>query len=189
MHIVRLILAPLAVVLLTAATPVQRFIVDPAGSAVSAKVGFLGIGSKTAEFPKMFGTAAINPDSLQDLGLDVTLDARAIKAPDKVTLGRLRGESFFWVEKYPTVRFVGTSLTMTGARSGIVDGKLTARGVTRPVKLTVTFSKAPGTLAAGEAITIDGRTKINRRDFGMTAYSLIVGKTVTINLRARMVPN
>lgn len=183
------LLAPLALLLLTAAAPVQRYVVDPGGSAVSAKVGFLGIGSKTAEFPKMSGSAKITADRLQDLGIDVSLDARAIKAPDTVTLGRLRGESFFWVEKYPTIRFVGTSLVMSGARSGVVDGKLTARGVTKPVKLTVTFSKAPDTLGPDEAITIDGQTNINRRDFGMTAYSLVVGKTVTIKLKARMVPD
>jgi hypothetical protein len=30
--------------------------------------------------------------------------------------------------------------------------------------------------------------KINRRHYGMTSFGVIVGKTVTINLKARMVP-
>jgi polyisoprenoid-binding protein YceI len=136
----------------------------------------------------MSGTVAITPDRPQDLALDVTLDARAITAPDKLTLSRLRGEKFFWVEKYPTVRFKGEKLKLNGARKGTVDGKLTARGVTRPVTLAVSFDKDPATLKPGQAITISGSTKIDRRDFGMTSYSLIVGKTVAISLKALMIP-
>lgn len=188
MRIAQWILAPLALLLLTGAAMPLRYIVDPAGSNVSAKVGFLGIGSKTAGFPDMSGTAQIQPDRLDSLALDVSLDARSLTAPDKLTLSRLRGEKFFWVEKYPTVRFVGSTLKMTGDRRGLVDGKLTARGVTQPVQLAVTFDTAPASAKRGQPLTIRGETTINRRDFGMKSYSLIVGKKVTIKLKARMVP-
>lgn len=183
------IAAPVLLLLLTGATSLQQYSVDPEGSAVSAKVAFLGIGSKTARFPSMSGSVAIAPDRLKDLKLDVSLDARALTASDKLTTDRLRGEKFFWVSKYPTVRFRGDTLTMAGARSGSVKGQLTARGVTRPVVLNVTFDKAPASVNPDEAITLTGVTTINRRDFGMKSYSLIVGKKVTINLRARLVPN
>lgn len=180
--------ALLALLLLTAASMPVRYVVDSAGSNVSAKVGFLGIGSKTAGFPEISGTAQIQPDRLDSLALDVSLNARALTAPDKLTLDRLRGDKFFWVEKYPTVRFVGSKLKMSGDRSGVVDGELTARGVTKPVRLVVTFDTAPAKASSGSALTIRGETAINRRDFGMKSYSLIVGKKVTIKLKARMVP-
>ena len=183
------IVAPALLLLLTGATKLQQYRVDPAGSAVSAKVAFLGIGSKTARFPSMSGSVTIEPAGLQDLVLDVSLDARALTASDKLTTERLRSEKFFWVSKYPTVRFKGDTITMAGARSGIVKGQLTARGVTKPVALNVNFDKAPATVNPEETITLTGVTSINRRDFGMKSYSLIVGKKVTINLRARLVPN
>lgn len=188
MRIAHWILAPLALLLLTAASMPLRYVVDSAGSNVSAKVGFFGIGSKTAGFPDVSGTAQIAPDRLDTLALDVSIDARALTAPDKLTLDRLRGEKFFWVEKYPTVRFVGNTLKMSGSRTGTVAGKLTARGVTQPVTLAVTFNTPPGDARTGRPITITGTTTINRRDFGMKSYSLIVGKKVTITLKAKMVP-
>ena len=175
-------------VLAGAAPHDTAFVVDGKASSVSAKVGFLGLGSKTAGFPEMSGKIRLEPNRPDRINLDVTLDARALTAPDSVTLKRLRGDKFFWVERYPTVRFVGEKMTLTTDRKGTVAGELTARGVTRPVTLAVTFDKPPLTLAPGEALSLTGTTTIDRRNFGMTAYSLVVGKKVDITLTARMVP-
>ncbi|MGL5837668.1 MAG: YceI family protein, partial [Sphingorhabdus sp.] len=79
-------------------------------------------------------------------------------------------------------------LAMTNATAGIVRGNLTARGVTRPVALNVTFSSAPAATKGRDAIRLTGVTTINRKDFGMTAYSLIVGKKVTISIKTRLLP-
>lgn len=187
----RLLFAPLAAawLLLAGASPASTaYVVDSKASSVLARVGFLGLGSKTAGFPQMSGRILLEPARPDRIALDVTLDARALTAPDKVTLGRLRGEKFFWVERYPTVRFVGEKMVLTSDRKGTIAGELTARGVTQPVTLAVSFDKAPLTVAPGEAITLTGTTTIDRRKFGMTAYSLVVGRKVDITLRARMVP-
>jgi polyisoprenoid-binding protein YceI len=77
---------------------------------------------------------------------------------------------------------------MATQTSGIVRGNLTARGVTRPVTLNVSFSAPPSTTSLKEPIRLTGVTTINRKDFGMTAYSLIVGKKVTISIRTKLVP-
>jgi polyisoprenoid-binding protein YceI len=117
----------------------------------------------------------------------VTFDARAIEAPDETTLKRLRGEKFFWVDRYPTIRFVGRSLTMTSPTKGRVTGDLTARGVTRRETLDVTFASDPAKTGRA-AVRFTGEMEINRRDYGMDSYQLIVGNTVKIRLNARMVP-
>ncbi|NBC88230.1 MAG: polyisoprenoid-binding protein, partial [Alphaproteobacteria bacterium] len=67
------------------------------------------------------------------------------------------------------------------------EGVLTARGVSRPQTLTVTFDSPPGE-TVGKPISFTGRTTIDRRDYGMKSYQLIVGNEVDIELRARMVP-
>lgn len=187
----RLVLAPLATawLLLAGAAPhTAAYVVDSTASSVSAKVGFLGLGSKTAGFPQMSGKVLLEPARPDRIDLDVTLDARALTAPDKVTLARLRGERFFWVERYPTIRFVGERMALAGDRKGTISGTLTARGVTQPVTLAVAFDKPPLSTARGETLTLTGTTTIDRRKFGMTAYSLVVGRQVTITLKARMVP-
>ncbi len=188
MNRVRHLFAAFAGFALIGAAAGTAYSVDTTASNVSAKVAFLGIGSKTAAFPTLSGTARLSPADPQQIDLDVRIDARALTAPDAVTRDRLKGEKFFWVEKYPTVRFQGSRMVLRDGRSGTVQGSLTARGVTRPVTLSIAFDSPPASVKPGTAITLTGSTKINRYDFGMKSYSLIVGKTVDITLKARLRP-
>jgi polyisoprenoid-binding protein YceI len=64
---------------------------------------------------------------------------------------------------------------------------LTARGVTKPASLIVTFDADP-VRNAGKPISFTGTTTIDRRQFGMTPYQLVVGNKVDITLKARMLP-
>ncbi|HEY6964565.1 MAG TPA: YceI family protein [Erythrobacter sp.] len=187
--LLRMLMLPLLAILSlanTAGVP-QRYTLDTSASNVSAKVPFFGLASKTARFPRMAGAVTIVPGAPEKAVIDVTFDATAIEAPDSVTLARLRGDKFFWVEKYPTIRFTGRSLKLSSATKGTVSGDLTARGVTKPATLAVTFDADP-VRNVGKPISFTGTTTIDRRQFGMTSYQLIVGNKVNITLRARMVP-
>lgn len=107
-----------------------HYTLDANASNVSAQVPFFGLASKTARFPRMQGVVRIVPGTPERAMIDVSFDATAIEAPDSITLARLRSEKFFWVEKYPTIRFVGRSLKLSSPTRGTVTGELTARGVT-----------------------------------------------------------
>ncbi|HSJ78531.1 MAG TPA: YceI family protein [Erythrobacter sp.] len=190
--IARLVLLPLLALFALAnvganiGTP-QRYTLDASASNVSAKVPFFGLASKTARFPKMQGAVTIVPGAPERAVIDVTFDATAIEAPDDVTLARLRGDKFFWVEKYPSVRFVGRSLKLTSPTRGTVSGELTARGITQPQTLAVTFDADP-LAQVGKPVSFTGTTTIDRRKYGMKSYQLVVGNKVDITLKARMVP-
>lgn len=185
----RMFLLPLfaALALANSAGVPQRYTLDASASNVSAKVPFFGLASKTARFPRMEGAVTIVPDAPEKALIDVTFDATAIEAPDSVTLARLRSDKFFWVDKYPTIRFLGRSLKLSSTTRGTVSGELTARGVTHPATLAVTFNADP-IAQAGRPVSFTGTTTIDRRQFGMKAYQLIVGNKVDITLKARMVP-
>jgi polyisoprenoid-binding protein YceI len=165
-----------------------RYRIDAQHSDVHARVGFFGIASKTARFPEVTGGIELDPAHLDSVRLDVSLDATALEAGDSVTLKRLKGQDFFDVEHHPQVRFVGRSMTMTGPVTAVVSGDLTARGTTRPTTLSVSFTAPPAKATGREPIRLSGRAKIDRTAFGMTAYRLIVAKTVTISIDAQMVP-
>lgn len=187
-HLRLFLLALFAPMLLGAATPTYRYQIDAPRSSVDAKVAFMGLASKSARFPRMSGGIHLTPDRLDAIDLDVTLDARALTAGDKTTLERLRGKDFFNVERYPAIRFAGNRMTMTGRTTARVEGQITARGITRPATLAVTFAQPPVSATGQEPIKLSAQTTINRHDFGMTAYSVVVGKKVTITINARMVP-
>lgn len=186
---IRPLMLMLASVALIGAVPASNrlhYRIDAATSSVNAKVAFFGLASKTATFPRISGDIRLTPGDLRSIDLDVAIDARALKASDGVTERRLKGADFFDVANHPQVTFSGQQLVMNGKSAGIVTGNLTARGVTRPVKLAVTFSAPPASATGKERFVLTGTTTINRRDFGMTAYSAIVGKKVTITIKAQM---
>lgn len=174
--------------LIGTASPAYRYSLEESASSVRAKVSFFGLSSKTASFPRISGQITLTPERLDAIDLDVTADARALVASDNVTTERLKGEKFFDVDHHPTVRFVGQQMAMTGDRTASVDGEITARGVTRPARLAVTFARPPVEATGRDPIGLSATTMIDRRDFGMTAYSFIVGRKVSITIKARMMP-
>lgn len=181
-------LRALPALLLIAAAPASRYTIDGAASEVSAKVAFFGVASKTARFPGITGGITLSPARPEAIDLTVTIDATTLTAPDKLTMTRLKGPRFFDVRRYPTIVFTGASMTMTGERDAEIAGSITARGVTRPATLAVRFTEPPLRSAGRRPLALDGETVIDRRDFGMTSYPLIVGRNVTIRIRAALVP-
>jgi polyisoprenoid-binding protein YceI len=164
------------------------YVLSSAGSSVTAKVAYLAVSKKTATFKDMSGTLAFAPKTLNDITLDVAIDARTLSAGDKWSTDTLKGESFFFIEKYPSIQFRSNGLAMTGKLTGNVTGDLTTRGVTKPVTLAVTFSKAPSESDGKTPITVTGKTSIDRTKFGMNDYNAFVGKRVNIIITAQMVP-
>ena len=164
-----------------------RYVVDKSASHVDAKVPFFGFATKTARFPDMSGTFNLSFADMEALDMVVDIDARTLTTGDSQTR-TLRGKQFFDVAHHPTVRFVGRRMHMTGDRSATVEGDITARGITRPIKLTVSFSIAPIASGGTQPISIVGTGVIDRRQFGMTAFPWIIGAFVNVTIRARMVP-
>ena len=185
----RRLLALAALLSLAAAPgPSYHYWLDGPHSSVSARVSYMGFGSKTARFPQMRGSIRLNPARLDAIDLDVELDALAMSADSASDTRYLRGKDFFDVEQYPVVRFSGHRMVMSGPVTGTVDGLITTRGITRPATLLVTFKDPPAHATGRDPMVLSARTTINRRDFGMTAYSVVVGKAVTITIEARLMP-
>lgn len=181
-------LALAALATLGAGPAAYRYQLDSKGSAVIAKVSFLAIGSKTARFPVMKGSIRITPERLDDIDLDVELDARALTADSKGDTATLRGPDFFDVARHPSVSFSGHRMTMTGPVTARLDGMLTARGISRPATLSITFRDPPARASGRDPVQLRATTAIDRRQFGMTAYGWAVGRQVKITIDARLVP-
>lgn len=173
---------------LAAAPPSFRYQLDGTRSAVTARVSYLALGSKTAIFPVMKGSIRITPERLDDIDLDVELDARALTAGTGSDTASLRGPDFFDVARYPAVTFSGHRMVMTSPVTARIDGVITARAIARPSSLAVTFRDPPARAAGRDPVMLRATTTIDRSQFGMTAYGWAVGKTVKITIDARLVP-
>lgn len=185
----RILLAAIPLLSIAAATPAYRYQIDSRTSQIDAKVTILGFAKKSAQFPKMTGGIVMSPSQLGSLRLEVAVDARALATRDPKVGTQLRGPDFLDVARHPTVSFTGQHMTMTGPNTAQISGELTARGTTRPTVMNVTFAVPPAQATGRDPVQITAQTTIDRRQFGMNSYGGVVGKDVTITIKARMVPN
>jgi polyisoprenoid-binding protein YceI len=79
----------------------------------------------------------------------------------------LRGSDFLDVAKYPRATFKGTSYRETGFNKGALEGELTLKGVTRPIKIDVERVGNGPDPWGGYRRGFEGRTSLALRDFGI----------------------
>jgi polyisoprenoid-binding protein YceI len=182
MHRLAMLLA-LALALPFAATAAD-YTVQPAASTLGFSDTFQG-----ETFNGHFGqwNAAISYDAanLAASKFDVEVTLASVKTGDHDRDGALPGADFFDVAKFPKARFVTTGFRRSGAQV-IADGKLTLRGVTRPVSLDVTFKPQ------GSGATLDVAGTVKRLDFGVGggdyADTSVIGADVKVTAHLQLAP-
>jgi polyisoprenoid-binding protein YceI len=161
----------------------RRYTLDPAQSRVEIHVGKAGLfGFAGHEHEVVAGTfrgsATFDPDRLAASTVDLTIDAAALRVTgqgepaDDVpkVQAAMVGSDCLDAGRFPTIRFVTTSVAEVGAagpngRDLTLRGELTLHGVTRPLALQVHLE------GAGEALIATGRTSLRQTDFGITPIS------------------
>jgi polyisoprenoid-binding protein YceI len=164
---------------------------DPAHSVVEFVVRHLGLAKVRGRFNEFRGTFRIAEDPT-DSEIEATIDAASIDTRDANRDEHLRTADFLDAENHPTLTFRSTSVSRRGDR-WVVDGDLTVRGVTRPVRLDLEFEGSVldpwGNVRIGGSAT----GEINREDFGLTwnqaleTGGWLVGKQVRLELSAEAI--
>lgn len=98
----------------------------------------------------------------------------------------MRGPKVLDSAAFPQITFVSTSVKAAGDGADVM-GKVTIRGVTRPIMLHATIFRQKGT-EAGDLRHLSVRLEgtVNRSDFGATGWSDMVGDQVRLDIMARI---
>jgi polyisoprenoid-binding protein YceI len=157
-----------AALVASAALPVQAdvYTIDKGHSEVSFQVRHL-VTQVRGSFNDYQGTINLDPANLERSSVDFQIKADSIDTNLADRDKHLRGEDFFFAEKYPQITFKSKSIKKTGKDTYDVAGTLTMRGVSKEVTLPVTFLgtvKDPwGNEKAGFATDLT----LNRKDYGI----------------------
>ena len=92
----------------------------------------------------------------------------------------LKGDSFFDVENFPSIRFVGSNLEWYGEDRAVLKGSMTIQNVTRPVAFYIKLEDAGIDGADDGRITVTASTTIKRSAFGI--YTLLPLVSDNVNL-------
>jgi len=170
------------------ATPVQTpgyvagtWDIDPLHSEIGFSVRHLMVSKVRGRFTRFTGSYTTRPSPLES-SAEATIEMSSIDTNNPTRDDDLRSKNFFEVDQYPQMTYRSTGVRMDGEQV-ILDGELTAHGVTRQVQLAVEvngFGKDPyGNQRSGFTAT----GSINRSDFGMAFNVPLEGGGVMVGDR------
>jgi polyisoprenoid-binding protein YceI len=171
-----------------------QWTLDPTHSLVGFSAKHMVITTVRGRFNEVKGTLELDRENPARSRVSVEIPTATIDTGVKQRDDHLRGGDFLEVEKYPAITFVSRRVEGDALREGgklEVIGDLTIKGVTREVKLDVEFEGIGKDPWGGERAGFRARTKIDRRDFGLTwnqaleAGGLLVSNEIGIELEVQ----
>jgi polyisoprenoid-binding protein YceI len=159
----------------------------------------LSPGSSTVAWATDLGETEISgtmPIDRADLELDfaapatsrisVVIDAAGADATLPFAAEALRGEDVLNTAAHPKITFAATGIRTQG-NAATVDGLLTIRGKTLPIRLAARFFRPPGS-AEGDLsrISVQLTGRLSRAAYGAAGFADLVGDEVRLNIVARI---
>jgi polyisoprenoid-binding protein YceI len=182
------------------ATPVQTstttttWNIDPAHSTAEFKVKHLMIANVKGQFSKVSGALFLDESDLANSRVEASIEAASIYTRDEQRDAHLKSADFFDVEKFPTLHFKSSSISVVRDGELAVEGDLTIHGVSHKGRFAVEGPTPPTKDPWGNTrVAVSATTKINRKDFGLTwnaaleTGGIMVGEEVTITLDVEFV--
>jgi len=141
--------------------------IDDSHSFIQFRIQHLGFSWLYGRFNTLEGSYSYDEAKPADAKVNVTINTASIDTNHAERDKHLRSKDFFYVDKYPTATFVSTGYKPMGKGKGVLSGKLTLRGVTKPVSIEVTQVGAGDDPWGGYRRGFAGTTTITLADFGI----------------------
>jgi polyisoprenoid-binding protein YceI len=159
------------------AVPSGVWQIDAAHSVVGFAVRHL-MGRVRGRFTEFTGQVTVADERL-DSTVQVEIALASVETGNAMRDTHLRTADFFDVEQHPTMTFVSTGLREAGD-SWVLDGELTICGTTRTVRIDLDFlGYEPDGMQGEPRIGFEGRTSINRSDYGVS-FGLVDGGKIVV---------
>jgi polyisoprenoid-binding protein YceI len=160
----------------------DKYEFDKSHTHIIFKINHLGFSNTIGRIKGYDGSFAFNEKEPEKSKVDITLKPESVDTSVAALDTELRGEKFFNVGKFPTMRFKSTKVAVTGKNTGDVTGDFTLLGITRPITLHVIYNKSGIHPFTNNYVSgFSGDATIKRSDFGMDAFEPALGDDVQIH--------
>jgi polyisoprenoid-binding protein YceI len=159
--------------------PVGRWTIDPGNSTAEFAVRNFGVNTVRGIVPLREGTVVV-AENQQISAVRATLHLAGIDTANTKRDKDLRGRRLLDTEHFPDLAFDATHIqgTTGGWR---LTGNLAAHGATIPVTLVAALTTGP----TNGQLTIRATTGFDRRDLGIRAPRLMIGRKVHVQINAQ----
>jgi polyisoprenoid-binding protein YceI len=175
-------------------TSASTWNIDPAHSLAEFKVKHMMIANAKGQLAKVAGVLTLDESELTRSHVDAVIEAASLETWEAQRDTHLKSSDFFDVEKFPTLTFKSTHISLVRDGELAVEGGLTIHGVTRKVVFSVQGPTPPTKDPWGNTrVAVSATAKINRKDYGLTwkaaleTGGILVGDEVTITLDVEFV--
>jgi polyisoprenoid-binding protein YceI len=158
--------------------------------AVHSRIGFAAkhamVTTVRGQFTSYTAEIHLDDSDIANSTARIEIDAASIDTNNEGRDAHVRNADFLGVEEHPTITFVSTSAERTGDDQFVLHGDLTIRGTTKPVSVAFEQTGAAVDPWGNFRVGFEGKTKINRTDFGVSFNAplgtggLVISETVTL---------
>ena len=158
----------------------DSYTIDPTHTWPMFEVNHLGYSTQRGRFNKSSGKITLDVAAKQG-SVDIIIDTESLDMGFAKWDEHMKGEEFFNVTQYPSIRFISDKLIFDGDKVVGAEGKFTLLGTTRPLALRVeNFHCAPFPLTRKMHCGADISATISRTQFGMAKFVPMVGDEVKL---------
>jgi polyisoprenoid-binding protein YceI len=173
--------------------PAGDYNIDPAHSIIGFSIRHLEINWIEGRFKDFKGTIRYDESDITKSSVEFTAKIESIDTGVEARDKHLRTADFFDAAKYPDMTFKSTRIERKGKDNYVLYGDFALKGVTKQISFPFTITGAIKDPWGNTRFGINAKTKINRRDYGITYGNamenggLDVGNEVTIDLQLEAV--
>lgn len=170
------------------AAPAGVYRIDPDHTAVLWAVDHLGYSVFRGRFDTVTGRLTFDPQDPAKSRLAVAVDTLSLHTGVPALDAQLHAPDLFDSQAYPLIRFDSGDITLTGPTTGTVDGMLTLKGRSHPLRLHVTFNgAAPNPISGAQTLGFSATGTVRRSRLGLGRWRPAVGDTVHLTIDAELV--
>jgi polyisoprenoid-binding protein YceI len=163
--------------------PAGAYTLDGRHASVLWRIRHMGLSLFTARFDTISGSLNFDPANPTASTVEVTIAANSVNtgvlnADGQRAFDHEIATNVLGAEDNPNIRFVSSSIQLTGPATGLIVGDLTLHGQTHPVTLEASFEGGRFVQFAGKhVLAFSGRTVIDRSQWGAGFANPVINGT------------
>lgn len=145
----------------------EHYTVETSHSYVSYEISHIGFGTELGVFSDLTGEFTYYPENPSKSSGSFTVSMPSLHTFHAERNEHVSSDDFFAIDEYPVATYTSTGYEKTGENTALLHGKLTIKGVTKPVTLTVTEMAAKKDPWGNYRRAFSATAKIRLKDFGI----------------------
>ena len=166
--------------------------IDSMHSEIGFKVKHLMFTNVRGTFKEYDADIRMDESDFGSADIRVTINPASVNTGDEKRDGHIRNADFFDTENFKEISFTGNSIQKNSRTSYILNGELTMKGITNPVRLNVEFGGMIKDPWGNQKAVFQVTGQIHRKDWGLNwnaaleAGGVLVSDDVWINCEVQL---